>query len=125
MSAIYVLRRAVLLFFSGLIVMGAVRAGGGVRKEIEVRSSDGGIRFVFRVGQGMPEYGVVYKGVTIVERSPLSLTFERSGLFGPGLVAHLVSIGQRENNYDLVVGKTRSVHDVYTEGLIELEEKAR
>jgi alpha-glucosidase len=101
-----------------------VRGNDRVMKSAEVRSPDGGIRFLFQVTDGMPEYGVVYKGLVVIDRSPLSLRFAGTGLFGAGLVAHLASIRQGEDNYDLVVGKTKSVHDVYMEGLIELEEKA-
>jgi alpha-glucosidase len=91
---------------------------------IEVKSPDGGIRFLFRFTDGLPEYGVVYRGVQVIDRSPLSLRFEGSGLFGSGLVARKAVISRGEDNYDLVVGKTKSVHDGYTEGLILLEEKA-
>ncbi len=92
-------------------------------KDIEVRAPDGAIRFVFGVGQGMPEYGVVYKGVTIVERSPLSLIFSGSGLFGNGLVARKEVVTAGEDNYELVVGKTKAVHDQYVQAVIPLEEK--
>ena len=36
----------------------------------------------------------------------------------------MAAVRQGRDNYDLVVGKTRSVHDQYTEGLIELAEPA-
>src|SRR5580692_3647320 len=94
-------------------------------KDIEVRSPDGGIRFVFRVDDGLPEYGISYKGVVIMEWSPLSLMVEGSGLFGKGLVAGKGVLTVGEDNYTLVVGKTKLVHDQYVQAVIPLEEKER
>jgi alpha-glucosidase len=102
-----------------LIGIGRVYAGS-----IEVRSPDGGIQFRFRFTEGLPEYGVVYKGVTVVGRSPLSLTFAGSGMFGRGLIPRDAVVTQGEDNYELVVGKTKSVHDRYLQAVIPLEEKA-
>jgi alpha-glucosidase len=107
---------AMLLF----IFLGAANAG----KSIEVRSPDGGIQFRFRFTEGLPEYGVVYKGVTVVERSPLSLTFAGSGLFGKGLIQRDAVVTQGEDHYELVVGKTKAVHDRYVQVAIPLEERA-
>ena len=108
------------LVFLFVMVAGSVMAGKG----IEVRSPDGGIQFSFRFTEGLPEYGVVYHGETVIDRSPLSLTFEGSGLFGKGLVAGKGVVTAGEDNYELVVGKTKSVHDQYVQAVIPLEEKA-
>jgi alpha-glucosidase len=106
------------LFFV-LMAAGRVLAGG-----IEMKSPDGGIRFLFRFTDGLPEYGVVYHGVTVIDRSPLSLRFAGMGLFGAGLAARGAVITRGEDNYDLVVGKAKSVHDRYMQAVIPLEEKA-
>lgn len=109
------------------MVMVGVRAGekvGRGKGGVEVSSPDGQIRFVFRFTEGLPEYGVVYKGVTVIDRSPLSLTFEGSGLFGKGLIRSDEVVTQGEDNYELVVGKTNAVHDKYIQAMIRLEEKA-
>jgi alpha-glucosidase len=103
-----------------LAIMGSGRICAG---PIEVSSPDGGIRFLFRFTQGLPEYGVVYKGVTVIDRSPLSLRFAGTGLFGTGLVARGAVITRGEDRYDLVVGKVKSVHDEYLQAVIPLEEK--
>ncbi len=94
------------------------------RKGTDVKSPDGGLLFAFRFTEGLPEYGIIYKGVEIMEWSPLSLTFEGSGLFGKGLVARRGVLTAGEDNYQLVVGKTKSVHDQYVQAVISLEEKA-
>jgi alpha-glucosidase len=100
-----------------------VKEGVAGKDDIEVKSPDGGIQFRFRFKEGLPEYGVSYKGVVIMERSPLSLTFVGSGLFGKGLVAREAVVNAGEDNYELVVGKTKAVHDRYTQAVIRLEEK--
>jgi alpha-glucosidase len=93
-------------------------------RPIEVKSPDGGIRFEFRFTAGLPEYGVSYHGVVVIDRSPLSLRFAGSGLFGEGLVPRAAVISHGEDHYELVVGKTKSVHDEYNQAVIPLEEKA-
>ncbi|HTR28372.1 MAG TPA: glycoside hydrolase family 97 protein [Puia sp.] len=108
------------LVFLSLVVAGPCQAGKG----IEVSSPDAGIRFLFRFTAGLPEYDVVYKGVTLVERSPLSLTFAGSGLFGKGLIPGNAVVTPGEDNYELVVGKTKAVHDRYTQAVIPLQERA-
>ncbi|HUB60175.1 MAG TPA: glycoside hydrolase family 97 protein [Puia sp.] len=105
-----------LLFVTG----GKVWAG----RSIEVRSPDGGIRVVFRFTAGLPEYSVSYHGVVVIDRSPLSLRFAGSGLFGERLVPRVAVVSRGEDNYTLVVGKTKSVHDEYDQAVIPLEEGA-
>jgi alpha-glucosidase len=112
----------VMLVLNMAMVAGVVEASG-VGKDIEVRSPDGGILFLFRCKKGVPEYDVRYRGLPLIERSPLSLTFEGSGVFGKGLVAGKVVATEGEDKYELVVGKTKSVHDVYSQAVIPLEEK--
>jgi alpha-glucosidase len=95
---------------------------GTVSKVIEVGSPDGQIRFVFRFTDGLPEYSVFYKGVGLVDRSPLSLTFLGGDEFGRGLVPRRPVFREGEDNYELVVGKTKAVHDRYREVEIPLVE---
>jgi alpha-glucosidase len=110
-----------------MVAMGGEETGQ-VSKMIEVGSPDGQIRFVFRFTDGLPEYSVFYKGVGLVERSPLSLTFLGEGgaggtkEFGRGLVPLRPVFRDGEDNYELVVGKTKAVHDRYREVEIPLVE---
>ncbi len=134
MPSKYVLRRAVFLLSFGLLSVVAVRGGAGKEgKGIDVSSPDGGIRFVFRFTKGLPEYGVVYKGVIVIDRSPLSLRFGAKGFLGPGfgdevfgerLLQGKVVVTEGEDNYELVVGKASAVHDRYRQALIPLVEKS-
>jgi alpha-glucosidase len=116
----------VLLLFMATGVTARARGWGSVSKVIEVGSPDGQIRFVFRFADGLPEYSVFYKGVGLVDRSPLGLTFLGEGgaggtrEFGRGLVPRRPVFREGEDNYELVVGKTRAVHDRYREVEIPL-----
>jgi alpha-glucosidase len=133
MSARNICRRIIVLLFAGMWMLPATQAGrcggpigrsGLVGRSVEVSSPDGQIRFVFRFTDSLPEYSVVYRGIPLIERSPLSLRFLESGMFGPGLVHGRAIIKEGEDNYPLVVGKTKSVHDFYREAEIPLEERA-
>jgi alpha-glucosidase len=117
----------------GVVARGGEESGS-VSKVIEVGSPDGQIRFVFRFTDGLPEYSVFYKGVGLVDRSTLSLTFlgERNAggagetsEFGRGLVPRRPVFRDGEDNYELVVGKTKTVHDRYREVEIPLVEGTR
>ncbi|HLI92104.1 MAG TPA: glycoside hydrolase family 97 N-terminal domain-containing protein, partial [Puia sp.] len=102
-----------------LMLSGALWAG-----PIVLISPDSGLKFIFRLAKGgTPEYDVVYNGVQLVAHSPLSLRFAGSGGFGRNLVARPAAVTAGADDYTLVVGKTRSVHDRYREVLIPLEER--
>ncbi len=101
-----------------LFVTGASWAG-----PIVVNSPDGALRFVFRLAKdGDPEYDVLYRGVGLVEHSPLGLGFLGSGVFGPGLLRPRAVITEGTDVYALVVGKTSAVSDRYKQAVIRLEE---
>src|SRR5579863_10444245 len=95
-------RRFIKLGFVLVVLMAAGRVMGGgsaVGKDVEVRSPDGGILFLFRCKKGVPEYDVRYRGLPLIDRSPLSLTFDGSGMFGKGLVAGRVVVTEGEDKY--------------------------
>lgn len=104
---------------------GAVVVAGERGKGVEVGSPDGAVRFRFVYGRGLagvPEYGVVYKGVVLIEGSPLRMRFE-DGEFGAGLVEGEAVVTDGDDNYNLVVGKAKSVHDRYRQAVIPLVER--
>src|SRR5579871_6076138 len=93
------------------ILLGASSTWAG---PILIASPDGGIRFVVRLDKdGIPEYDVQYRGVMLVEHSRLTLGFMGSGVFGPGIGKLKTVITEGADDYALVVGKTRAVHDRY------------
>ena len=134
-------RRIWAVFFLMMGLVGAVRAWAGkgdaalaAGKGIVVKSPDGVLGFELTDRDGKVEYGVVYKGMVLVERSPLGLTFGEGGAGGGngggefggsgGLGVSEVAVRKGRDDYSLVVGKTREVHDEYNEGVIGLVEKA-
>ena len=121
MTAIMICRRAVVLLFVWAIA-GEARAGG--MRTVEVTSPDGQIRYAVRLTDSLPEYTVTFRGVILIDHSPLGLTFLETGAFGRGLTLLQPVYREGEDKYDLVVGKTKSVHDFYREAEIPLEERA-
>ena len=98
---------------------------GVVGKDIEVRSPDGGILFLFRCKKGVPEYDVRYRGLPLIERSPLSLRFSdhsRTYPFGAFVEPGVAVVTEGTDDYTLVVGKANAVHDRYRQAVIPLIE---
>ncbi|MES1159241.1 MAG: glycoside hydrolase family 97 N-terminal domain-containing protein, partial [Bacteroidota bacterium] len=91
---------------------------------IELASPDGVLHFSFQATDSGLYYNVTYRETKIIQRSPLSLTFQGTGEFGKNCLTQPPLYRQGEDNYELVVGKTRSVHDFYREVEIPLEERA-
>ena len=117
--------RVSILLLIGMSALPVVRAGEGRnRGDIGVSSPDGGVRFRFRFTEGLPEYGVVYKGVVLIDGWRLCLRFLEGGVFGKGLMPGRAVVRSGEDNYQLVVGKTGLVHDRYRQAVIPLVEKA-
>ncbi|MEO6845149.1 MAG: glycoside hydrolase family 97 protein [Ginsengibacter sp.] len=92
------------------------------QKKIELKSPDGNIVFRFKGTKSLPVYCVIFKGKTIIEPSSLSLSFEKGGDFGEGLKINKPIFRNGEDDYSLVVGKTKKVHDYYKEVTIPLQE---
>ena len=124
MPAIIPLRFIVVL--SVCMAAGTARSGSGIvraGKSIGLSSPDGHIHFTFRLTDSLPEYSVSFNGVSLIDRSPLSLTFEGSGEFGRALMAQAPIFKDGEDQYELVVGKISAVHDFYREVEIPLQER--
>ncbi len=93
------------------------------QKIITLNSPDGKIVFSFKLTQTMPLYQVSYKGTVLVNYSELGFNFKESGVFGANLKVPKAVFTQATENYDLVVGKTKSVHEQYKQVVIPLIEK--
>lgn len=93
------------------------------QKSIQLKSPDGNIVFRFHLTDSFPEYSVAYKGVHIIEPSSLSLSFKNSEKFGQGLKMNKAVFREGLSDYDLIVGKTKHVHEKYKEVIIPLEER--
>ncbi|HMH20812.1 MAG TPA: glycoside hydrolase family 97 protein [Puia sp.] len=117
--SIFLLRILVLTVLLASTVSSAALA----QKRIDLASPDGNIRFSFRLTDSLPCYSVAYKGKQLLDPSPLSLSFEGAEPFGRGLAAPSPRFSEGEDKYELVVGKTSSVHDHYRQVEIPLLER--
>ncbi|MEO9003148.1 MAG: glycoside hydrolase family 97 N-terminal domain-containing protein [Ginsengibacter sp.] len=92
------------------------------QENIGLTSPDGRIVFIFKLTDSLPVYSVAFKDKTIIEPSTLSLSFDENGDFGSGLKINKAIFRNGEDNYSLIVGKTKNVHDQYREVTIPLQE---
>jgi len=92
------------------------------QKVFRLASPNGNIIFSFHLANKMADYGVYFKGKPLIENSTLSLSFLESGEFKNNLRVNPTSTRDGEENYELVVGKTKSVRDHYREITLPLEE---
>ncbi|HEY1870666.1 MAG TPA: glycoside hydrolase family 97 catalytic domain-containing protein, partial [Chitinophagaceae bacterium] len=93
------------------------------QKDIRLASPGGQIQFSFHLTDGSPFYNVSFKNKALVNNSSLGLDFLETGEFGKNLKIAKPVFRNGEEDYELIVGKTRSVHQVYHEVVIPLEEK--
>src|SRR3984885_16272678 len=79
------------------------------QKVLRLASPNGNIIFSFHLANKMADYAVYFKGKPLIENSNLSLSFLESGEFKNNLRVNPTSTRDGEENYELVVGKTKSV----------------
>ncbi len=91
------------------------------QKKITVVSPDGDIVFSFYLLKGNAFYNVTYKENKIIDNSKLSLDFS-DGSFENDLRMNRAMYNDSAEDYDLIVGKTKHVHDAYNEITIPLEQ---
>ncbi|MEO5593788.1 MAG: glycoside hydrolase family 97 protein [Chitinophagaceae bacterium] len=92
------------------------------QKNVRLSSPDGNLVFSFQLVKKSPQYSVSFKGKELIKNSTLSLSFEDSSVFKNNLRINRPVISDKEEKYELVVGKTKSVNDHYREAIIPLEE---
>ena len=90
------------------------------QKIIQIKSPDKNIVFSFTLTKNSPVYEVVYKGKKLVDKSSLGLAFKEDGTFAEGLVAGKPIFKTGDETYDLVVGKTKTIHSHYNEVTLPL-----
>jgi len=93
------------------------------QKEIRISSPDNSIAYTFTLKNNVPEYSISYKEKPVVVNAQLSLSFVEKGEYKSGLEVAEPLFREGEEKYDLPVGKTRSVHDLYSEVAIPLRER--
>jgi len=90
------------------------------QKIIRVQSPDRNIVFSFMRSKGFPVYQVEYKGRRLIDKSTLGLVFKEDGDFAGGLIAGKPILKNGDETYELVVGKTKTVHSQYGELTVPL-----
>ena len=96
--------------------------GAYTQKKASVVSPDGNIVFNFYLLNENAVYNVSYKKNRIIDNSKLSLDFT-DGSFENNLRMNKAVYNDSVEDYDLVVGKTKHVHDAYNEVTIPLHKQ--
>ena len=92
------------------------------QKNVAVVSPDGNIVFNFHLIKGNAFYNISYKKNKIINDSKLGLDFA-DGSFENDLRMRKPIYNDSVEEYNLVVGKAKHVHDAYNEVTIPLEQK--
>lgn len=108
------------VLFSGFLLFAYVSVFA--QSKIRITSPDKRIVFTFKFMDSLPVYSVTFKGKTLIKPSTLSLSFDKTGNFGKNLKINKAVFSKGEDNYTLVVGKTKKVHDQYQEVTIPMQE---
>ena len=90
------------------------------QKNIRLQSPDHNIVFTFLLTKTAPVYQIDYKGKRLIDQSTLGLAFKEDGNFAAGLIAGKPIFRNGDETYDLVVGKTKTVHSHCNEVSIPL-----
>jgi alpha-glucosidase len=92
------------------------------QKNIKITSPDKQLSFSFHITEDGPLYNVSFNNKPIINNSVLSLNFIGTGEFRKKVKASKPVFRDGQEDYELIVGKTKKVHDTYREVLIPLEE---
>ena len=111
------------LKYFGLFLFLFIGIPAFAQKNIQLKSPDGQIVFSFKMAKQSPIYRVAYKGKTLIKDSELSLLFKENGTFGANLKMAKARFSEVDENYDLVVGKAKTVRDQHREVVIPLIER--
>ncbi|HTS45115.1 MAG TPA: glycoside hydrolase family 97 N-terminal domain-containing protein, partial [Puia sp.] len=93
------------------------------QKKVQLKSPDGNISYSFMLIDKKGVYSVSYKNKIIISNSDFSLIFSDAA-FKDNLTMDKPLFHDGEDNYELVVGKTKTVHDYYKEMVIPLQESS-
>lgn len=93
-----------------------------ISQSIRLASPDGMIHYTFQLKNNLPVYAVAYKGKSIITDATLGLTFLETGSFQKNIRMLRPEYRTATESYRLVVGRKKSVNDVFKEVIIPLEE---
>ena len=93
------------------------------QQNVQLASPNGSIAFSCRISNHVLTYDVTFKKQLLIANSELSLSFLENGNFNKGVVILFPTFHDGEDNYELVVGKNKKVHEYFKEVSIPLKEK--
>ncbi|MBC7868477.1 MAG: glycoside hydrolase family 97 N-terminal domain-containing protein, partial [Gloeobacteraceae cyanobacterium ES-bin-316] len=104
------------------IILCLIATSAFSQKNIKLSSPDRNIQYAFRLKDKAPVYSVSFKDKLIIENSGLSLSFLETGEFKNNLRVLKPVFREAVENYELIVGKVKSVRHPFKEVIIPLEE---
>ena len=90
-------------------------------KSVRLASPNGKIKFSLALDKNSPVYSVTFNKQTLIQDSPLTLTFD-NGAFGENVKINKPVFSTKEETYELIVGKAKHIHSLSKEVIISLEE---
>lgn len=94
-----------------------------VQTPLTMSSPDGNVQIVFKLSEGgRANYSILYKDQVILSESPFALEFKESGAWGASLFAKAAKQRSIDEEYELVVGKSKHAVNRCNEMLVELSE---
>ena len=84
-------------------------------KSVRLASPNGKIKFSLALDKNSPVYSVTFNKQTLIQDSPLTLTFD-NGAFGENVKINKPVFSTKEETYELIVGKGRKhIHSLSKE----------
>jgi alpha-glucosidase len=114
--------KSILPFVAALLLALIISPPGFAQKNIQLKSPDGRIQFMFRLLRKGPVYSVSFKGTPLITNSGLGLSFTENDVFKSNLKALPPAFRSGVEEYSLIVGKTKEVHERFNEVIIPLQE---
>src|SRR5258708_36397961 len=104
-----------------LLIFLIISLSNFAQKNIRLSSPGGQIDFSFRIKDTSALYDVSFKNKPIIINSAISLNFLETGEFKKNLKTSKPVFREGEENYELITGKSKWIHQPYREVLIPLQ----
>ena len=105
-----------------LFVFLLISANTIAAKNISITSPDAKIKFWLSTDDKGLYYRVAYKGILMVDKSPLNISFKEGGDFNHQLIISSAATEKLTDDYTLFIGKTSKVHSVCNRVIIPVAE---
>ncbi len=94
------------------------------QKTFVVNSPGNQVKFSIRVNKESPVYNIYYKGKQVTNNASFSLSFLKTGEFKSNLETGEPIYKKGEEKYELIVGRTSSIHDYFNQLTLPLRHAA-